>query len=195
MLSVKLRKEILDSKTEGELVKQIDIALAWHDYKFPEPNMPPSIGGLEGNPEWFFDHTYPTAVLKDIIYGIKEKLEGKAVGIWTLQGGMGSGKSHILLTIYHLFRNPKKAEEWLKHWNIYFRIPENAILIPIPLSAISVENLWDPVFKALGHQIEVREDDWPRGNKLKNAIENRTTIILIDEMDNWFDAKNENERA
>jgi len=196
MLAVKLRKEIEEAESEAELIKILNPVIGWQDFEMPtSPKATAVIGGLEGNPDWFFAHTYPTSVIKELIDGIRNKLEQKAPGIFPLYGKIGSGKSHAALTIYHLFVNQKRAENWLKKWNIYFRPPQDVTLIPIPLQTISVRNLWDPIFKVLGHDITVEEGDWPKHDLVRKAVGDKPTIILIDEIDNWFEAKSKQDKA
>jgi len=196
MLAVKLRKEIEEAESEVELIKILNPVIGWQDFELPKaPRAPASIGGLEGDPEWFFLHTYPTSVINELIDGIRNKLEGKAPGIFPLYGKIGSGKSHAALTIYHLFTNPKQGDIWLKKWNLFFRPPQDVTLIPLPLQTISVRNLWDPIFKVLGHEITVEEGDWPKHDFVRKAVGGKPTIILIDEIDNWFEAKSKQEKA
>lgn len=196
MLAVKLRKEIQEAESEVELIKILNPVIGWQDFEFPKtPRAPASIGGLEGDPEWFFLHTYPTSVINELIDGIRNKLEGKAPGIFPLYGKIGSGKSHAALTIYHLFTNPKQGDTWLKKWNLFFRPPQDVTLIPLPLQTISVRNLWDPIFKVLGYEITIEEGDWPKHDLVRKAVGDKPTIILIDEIDNWFEAKSKEEKA
>jgi len=54
------------------------------------------LDSLEKDAEWLFSHTFPTTVLQAILQEIQAKLEGKsAVGAFLLEGGLGSGKSHL----------------------------------------------------------------------------------------------------
>jgi len=196
MLAVKLRKEIEETESETELIKTLNPVIGWQDFELPKtPGASASIGGLEGDPDWFFSHTCPTSVIKELIDGIRNKLEGKAPGIFPLYGKIGSGKSHAALTIYHLFVNPKQADTWLKKWNLFFRPPQDVALIPLPLQTISVRNLWDPIFKVLGHEITIEEGDWPKHDLVRKAVSGKPTIILVDEIDNWFEAKSKQEKA
>jgi|GEM_PF-4860405 len=196
MLAVKLREEIATAENESQLVRNINPVISWENYQPPQgPDKPAEVGGVEGDPEWFFAHTYPTSVIKDVLEGIKEKINGKGPGVFPLDGYLGSGKSHILLTLYHIFRHPEKAKEWFEKWNIDFPEIENTIVIPIPLQDISYKDLWTPIFKALGVDIEVDDGDWPKAKEIKKAIGNKRVLILIDEIDNWYDAKDDREKA
>jgi len=196
MLAVKLREEIADAKSEAQLVRNINPVISWNDFKPPEgPDIPAKLGGLEGDPVWFFSHTYPTSVIKEVLEGIKEKIEGVGPGVFPLDGYLGSGKSHILLTLYHIFRHPEEALFWFKKWGIDFPEIEDTIVIPVPLQNVSYRDLWSPFFKALGKDIEIEEEDWPKPNLIKKAVGDKNVLFLIDEIDNWYDAKSSQEKA
>ena len=196
MLAVKLREEIADAKSESQLVRNINPVISWDDFKPTEgPDTPAQLGGLEGDPNWFFSHTYPTSVIKEVLKDTKEKIEGTGPGVFPLDGYLGSGKSHVLLTLYHIFRHPKEATEWFQKWGIDFPKIEDTIVIPVPLQNVSYKDLWIPFFKALGKDIDVEESDWPKSNQIKKAVGDKRVLMLIDEIDNWYDAKNNQEKA
>lgn len=70
---------------------------------------------IENNPQEFLKVTYPSSAIKITLEKIKEKLSGKShQGGFLLVGPYGSGKSHALITLYHLFNNPSLAEDWGK---------------------------------------------------------------------------------
>lgn len=196
MLAVTLREEIRSAKNESQLIRNINPIISWENFKLSEGlDKPAELGGLEGDPEWFFSHTYPTSVIKDILQDFKGKINGTVPGIFPLDGYLGSGKSHVLLTLYHIFHNFKRASNWFQEWKIDFPEIRDAIVIPIPLQHVSCKYLWEPIFKTLGKDIDVEEDDWPKEKQIKKALGNKTVIILIDEIDNWYDAKNSREKA
>jgi len=196
MIGIKLRQEIISARDEAELVRNINPVISWDDFTPPEgPDRPAKLGGVEGNPEWFFKHTYPTSVIREILNGLKDKSRGTAAGVFPLDGYLGSGKSHVLLTIYHIFRHPEKASEWLRRWDMEFPLLDQSIVIPMPLQSKSYKDLWTPIFKALGKEIDVEEEDWPKGKQLKRAVGDKRVAILIDEIDNWYDARKDQEKA
>jgi hypothetical protein len=59
----------------------------------------------------------------------------------------------------------------------------------------SYKDLWSPVLRALGKEVEVGDDDWPRGNLIRKIFSDRKVVILIDKIDTWFDAKPDQEKA
>lgn len=192
-----LRREIATVKDPRELSRLLNPVIGWSDFSPPGPNKPPSLGGFEGNPTWFFDHTFPTKAIKTIISGIKAKLERKAPGILPVKGYLGTGKSHLLLTIYHLLLNHEPAAKWLGRWKIDFEPHDDIIVIPIPLQAMRIANLWEPFFEVLQYPVEIASDDWPRRPEVAEAVKKAkaTVVFLIDELDTWYDAKSDQDQA
>ena len=196
MLKINLREEIIEAKNEEELINNINPVISWNNFKPTESlNKQATLGGLEGNPDWVFSHTYPTTVIKEVLNGIKDKLNKTGIGVFPLDGYLGSGKSHLLLTLYHIFSNYKDSLDWFKKWNIEFPEIENQIVIPIPLQNINYINIWDPIFSALGAKLELAEDDWPRAKAIQEIVADKQVLILIDEIDNWYDAKKKEDKA
>lgn len=194
-----LRREISTVKDPRELSRLLNPVIGWSGFSPPGPNKPPSLGGFEGDPYWFFDHTFPTRAIKTTIEGVAAKLDKKAPGILPIRGYLGTGKSHLLLTVYHLF-NPasrKYAMNWLKRWNIPFEPPEEGIIIPIPLQAMKVRNLWEPFFEVLQHETTVATDEWPKMTEVAEVVKKAKTpvVVLIDELDTWYEAKTPQDQA
>jgi len=194
-----LRREIASVKDPRELSRLLNPVIGWSGFSPPGPNRPPRLGGFEGDPSWFFDHTFPTKAIKTTISGARTKLDQKAPGILPTRGYLGTGKSHLLLTIYHLFNlaSRKHALNWLQRWEIDFKPPEQAILIPIPLQAMKVRNLWEPFFEVLQHETTVAEDDWPKMTEVAAVVKKAgmPVVVLIDELDTWYEAKSSQDQA
>ena len=195
--AIELRREISSVREPRELSRLLNPVIGWSDFSPPGPNKPPRLGGFEGDPSWFFDHTFPTKAIKNCISGIKTKLDKTAPGILPMKGYLGTGKSHLLVTIYHLFMNHGETVKWLRRWEIDFQPPDNAIVIPIPLQAMRIRNLWDPFFEVLQYPIEVASDDWPRKTEVAEVVKkvDVPVVVLIDELDTWYDAKSDQDKA
>ena len=126
---------------------------------------------LENNPKEFLQITYPSSAIKRALERIEEKLSGKShQGAFLLLGPYGAGKSHSLITLYHLFNNPSLAKEWGRRWNTEFELPENSKSIIISTRRYSGKFIWEPIFKLLGKE-----------NLLKN-VEMFPTVDQIEEL-------------
>lgn len=198
-LSLQLRREIANVRDPRELNRLLNPVIGWSEFAPPTPTEPPKLGGLEGDPTWFFNHTYPSTAIKETISRIKAKLEKRAPGIIPIRGFLGTGKSHLQLTIFHLLINAQQGKRWLERWNIDFEDVPKVKVVPIPLQskAMRIENLWEPFYSVLGQESKVKSDDWPRGEDVAEAVKEvgSPVVVLIDELDNWYDAKDTQGKA
>ena len=59
-------------------------------------------------PEKFFALTYPTHTLRELVKDVAGRLSGQSdKAVRQLELTYGGGKTHTLITLYHLFRNPE----------------------------------------------------------------------------------------
>ncbi|MFA0742675.1 MAG: hypothetical protein DFNUSKGM_002802, partial [Candidatus Fervidibacter sacchari] len=101
-------------------------------------------GQKEADGDFVLRVTYPTEPMKVLIQQVTEKLAGKThKGGIVVRGSYGSGKSHTLLTLFHLCADSKRANDWLSKWNIPFTFPENVRVAAVQLVAENAENLWE----------------------------------------------------
>jgi hypothetical protein len=149
-------------------------------------------GRRESDPNYVFRTTYPTAEIRNLLESVGEKLSGKrATGFFEILGGYGTGKSRILVFLWHLFKNNELAIEWTKNNNINLNLPRDVKLLAFNLLDENPAYLWEPIFKGLR-----REDlletvkDFPGYNLLKEALSNKGVVILIiDELEAWYRGK------
>jgi hypothetical protein len=86
-------------------------------------------------PEEFFALTYPTVALRDLARDVVQRLAGKnAKAVRQLELTYGGGKTHTLITLYHLAHDPK---------NLPTKLPTvkeftNHIGVPLPQTRIAV---------------------------------------------------------
>lgn len=80
---------------------------------------------LYEDPEKFFALTYPTFALRDLARDIAARLAGKSdKAVRQLEMTYGGGKTHTLITLHHLFRDPdrlpdlKTVREFRKHADV-----------------------------------------------------------------------------
>lgn len=149
----------------------------------------------ESSPDYIFSVTYPSNAIKNILQKISEKLSGKSKqGMFILSGGYGTGKSHILVFLYHLFSYPNKAETWLNRAKISFKVP-NAKVVAIQLldpGIKGIDYLWEPIFKELGKEQLLNEiKDFPTASLLREVFAGETVVILLDELEAWYEAKDD----
>ncbi|HDN81456.1 MAG TPA: ATP-binding protein [Methanomicrobia archaeon] len=145
---------------------------------------------LENNPKEFLRITYPSTAIREAVEKINEKLSGKSnQGAFLLVGPYGSGKSHTLITLFHLFNNPQLAKEWGKAWRMDIELPEESRSVIISTRRHDVDHLWEPIFKLLGREdILDKVKRFPTTDQIEEAIGEDTVAIFIDEIENWYGA-------
>jgi predicted RNA-binding Zn-ribbon protein involved in translation (DUF1610 family) len=139
--------------------------------------------------------TYPTNTLLTIINNTIEALSGDTdfnEGGQIIGGGYGSGKSHIELVIYHLFNSPELGEEWLNQHGISVRLPVNCLTAALQM--FNLDSDYDRLSEAVGDYLGI--DQWgddsslPTVHEIRDTLEGRPTLILIDEFERWFGMAN-----
>jgi hypothetical protein len=64
------------------------------------------------DPVEFYDKTHTTSVLEDLLVDVVETIGGHPSGnrVQRLQTGFGGGKTHLLLSVYHLINSPEEVQ-------------------------------------------------------------------------------------
>lgn len=167
------RKEVLEGNFQGVL----------QSHKVEEPG-----DRLENNPDKLFNATYPSNSLKNAFDGIRSKLSGRSSqGGFVLSGPKGSGKSHGLILLFHMFRNPEKANRWLEEWNIPFDIPTKAECIILSTRKVDPDLLWVPIFKRAGREDLLKQvKRYPTTDHIEELVGDKTMAIFLDEIETWY---------
>jgi hypothetical protein len=152
---------------------------------------------LENNPEEFFKITYPSSALKRALERINEKLCGVSnQGGILLVGPYGSGKTHVLISLFHAFKCPKISKRWLREWGVDLDISDSAKSVIISTRRYDVDLLWEPIFTLLGRKdilSEIRR--FPTVDQIEEVIGNSVCAIFIDEIENWYGSFNPQTQA
>lgn len=143
---------------------------------------------IETKPAEFMKISYPSQAIKNALMAIDKKIQGESnQGSFKLVGSYGSGKTHSLILLYHLFNNPKLANDWLRGWRIDVNFPENSRSVILSSQNFSGDHLWGPIFKMLGREDILEEiDKYPLINQIKEVVGEEVTAIFIDEIENWY---------
>jgi len=117
----------------------------------------------------FFNKTYLTKGLKNIIEVAKARLEGKSGdSVVQLQTPFGGGKTHTLIALYH------KAREW------------NANVVVFDGTAVNPKEVkpWEELERQLTEKIEITKGNISPGKEklIKLLSENSPVLILVDEL-------------
>jgi hypothetical protein len=144
---------------------------------------------LENRPEKLFEVTYPSPSIERIVERMRQKLQGAIQqGGFLLIGPFGSGKTHALITLYYVFKEPAMGSVWLKGHGIA-PLPEgdsNAVILSAQEDQPTY--LWETIFAKAGRADLIEQvQDYPTISLLQEFIGDRTLAIFIDEIEDWYD--------
>ncbi len=164
------------------------------------------------DPAKFFERTYFSSGLSEVLAGaVRRLVEGGGDAVYLLHTGFGGGKSHTLVAIYHIARNPSRSLDSVKLRRFLeergLRLPQDlrvavsvfdgAALDPVSLRRrYGAPNPWVFIMRELAEAIGdgglAREVDEYRDavpghdelSRLFSAIESRgfKPVVLIDEL-------------
>jgi len=148
--------------------------------------------------------TFPSQALLNLLQRLQVSLAADSTadrkGNFICSGGYGSGKSHLLLALYHLLSNQDTAKEWLAQHQIEFSPPDDAKVILLPMNQItnpdgsSVDYLWEPIFEALGYTgFNHTGANFPAAKHIKEAVQGRHVFLIIDEIERWYMPQSQNQ--
>lgn len=145
----------------------------------------------EKNAKRILEITYPTNTLSTIIKNTAETLWSDSdfnEGGQIIGGGYGSGKSHIELVIYHLFDSPELGQQWLDEQGISVELPTNTRTAALQM--FNLDNNYNRLSEAVGDYLGI--DQWgdgtslPTVHEIRDTLQGRPTLVLIDEFERWF---------
>jgi hypothetical protein len=179
---VKLRPEVVEGNLHGIISLY---ALLGQDSAF------------ECDPQRVFPATYPSAALKRLLHRLRTSLSARDAdrkGNFVISGGYGSGKSHLLLTLYHVLAHRDHARSWLSEHEIDFDPAQDAVVVLMPMTNLTqpdsdapVEYLWTPIFAALGYDgFHHTGNNFPTIVDLRKAVAKRQVFLIVDEIERWF---------
>lgn len=147
----------------------------------------------EGAADEFFDKNFVTGGMERLLREGLQRLNGKSTqAVFELRQAMGGGKTHSMLALGLLARNP----------HLYGRVPakitegmkgEKARVVAIHGRAISPEHfMWGDIAEQLGKKESFSRfwrdgADAPRENDWIELIGDEPTLILLDELPPYFD--------
>jgi hypothetical protein len=144
----------------------------------------------EQDAERILQITYPTETLTSIIERTAEKFDPSSSvseGAHIVGGEFGSGKSHIELVLYHLLSSPELGQQWLDEKGIEATLPSDAQTAALQM--LNLDRDYDKLHVAVGDYLDI--DEWQEGNppgvhEIRDRLEDRPTVVFIDEFERWF---------
>ena len=170
---MKPRKEIVEGKFQGVIQS--------HKVDSKEDR-------IESNPEKLFRVTYISSALKRALERVNEKLTGISnQGAILIVGPYGAGKTHGLITLYHILKEPQIAQNWLRNWKVETTLPSSTKTCIISTRRYDVDFLWEPIFSKLGREdMPGKIKRFPTVDQIEEVVGDDTCTIFIDEIENWY---------
>jgi hypothetical protein len=140
---------------------------------------------IEARPADFLDLTYPTADVRRVLTTIDRRFteQSGAPGLFLFEGLKGSGKSHLLLMVYHLFSNRPAAHGWLDRHGLKCRVPHDAVVVINKFTDLPLHSIWDFVFERLTGKPPPRSGLQPGLDDVRAALGNRSLVLILDELE------------
>jgi hypothetical protein len=185
MLGLSLREEFRGSRLKGTAI---------------ELSNENNTGATQIAAPSFLDITYPT---HDLLKGIEAigPDQGRPV---VVIGERGLGKSHLLATLFHAVHDPASTRAWLNAWAITLGDPrigaiplrDGMLVIGESLHRQRYKFLWGLLLDRHPYGAYIRgkwegmgigKTDIPSDELILQLLQNRPTMLLLDEFQTWFD--------
>jgi hypothetical protein len=139
---------------------------------------------IEARPDAFFQLTYPTSDVKKVLDEINVRFSSlkESSGLFLFEGLKGSGKSHLLLMIYHLFKNHQIALEWLNENGLSCKISQDTVVIINKFTDDPHDSIWNMIFEALGAEAK-KGMTHPKLAEFEKALGDKKIILIFDELE------------
>ena len=141
---------------------------------------------IERDPSQFLNLTFPSEDLRTMLQALSRRFSSNEVegnGLILAEAVKGLGKSHALLTTYHLFANPEPAKNWMANLGYAWTPPENPLII---IKKFTDEYLpFDSLWTALDQDLKVgwSPNHFPSLDELRSALLGKHLILVFDELE------------
>lgn len=141
---------------------------------------------IEREPGLFFELTYPSEDLQVMLRALCSRFAGDEVegnGVYLAEAVKGLGKSHALLTAFHLFVSGDAAIKWVKEKGYIWNPPLKPCVIIRKFTDeyLPFDSLWSVVDRDLdagwGH------DHSPSLDEFRTALGERHLVLIFDELE------------
>lgn len=140
---------------------------------------------LESRPDAFLNLTYPTADIRRVVERLNDRFSGRGdtSSLFLFEGLKGSGKSHLLVLIYHLLKHPTEGARWLAQHNLSLALPANTAVVAHKYTDRPLLRLWDFIFDEAGLPVRGRYEVYPDDRQVLEAVGDRQLIVILDELE------------
>jgi len=144
---------------------------------------------LENSPQRLLEVTFPSSPIERIIELVSQKLSSEnQQGGFLLIGPFGSGKTHALLTLYHIFNDLESGNNWLQKHSLGPLPSVQSTAVMLSAQEDQPEYLWQTIFTKAGREDLLDQvQEYPTISTLQQLVGDRTLAIFIDEIEDWYD--------
>ena len=177
-----------DEIISGDL-KQHKFAVELHQF------LKKSADPVYQDPALFFENTYLTNQMKGMVKDTLLRLDrNEGVPVTVIDTGFGGGKTHTLLLMHHIFKNPSIGFEYISKFNLdketnTKKIPDVNV-IAIDCRDVKKNTLWGEIADRLGKYEQFKEYDEKRKpvNNLDDlkSLFDKPTLLMIDELPHYL---------
>lgn len=139
---------------------------------------------IEARPRDFLDLTFPTSDVRYVLENLHQRFNDnkRSAGLYLFEGYKGSGKSHLLLLIHHLAKNPVLAREWLTRYNLQCDLPDEILVIVHKFTDFPLYAIWDLIINPNGTSGSSGHER-PNLDQLRAAIKGKHIFLILDELE------------
>lgn len=144
---------------------------------------------VESDTKQFLKRTLTTPGLRKSLRILRDSLSGEDPrGTHLLGGPFGTGKSHQMIVMYHCFNAPSVARTRFDDIEGFGdALPDDATTVPVSLQYSQPDQLWDPLFDALGEDPgSFEEGGFPVIEDIVEAAGGETVALFVDELERWY---------
>ncbi|MFQ5633293.1 MAG: hypothetical protein ACE5I1_31395 [bacterium] len=140
---------------------------------------------IESRPEDFFELTFPTSDIRTVLENLHQRVNSseRTAGLFLLEGYKGSGKSHLELLVYHLFKNPQVAATWLNKHKLTCTLPQDAIVLIHKFTDFPLDSIWELILSNLGVESRSLRERVPNLDEFRQALNGRRLVLIFDELE------------
>jgi hypothetical protein len=142
---------------------------------------------LEARPDDFLDLTYPTADVRAVIENLNARFtdarRARTAGLYLFEGLKGSGKSHLLVLVYHLFKASGAAKDWLRRHGLACNLPSDVIVIENKFTDFPLFSIWDFIFERVTGSTLGKRVIQPSLQEVREALGDRRVVLIFDELE------------
>ncbi len=140
---------------------------------------------LENDPARFFSLTYPTADIRQVVDELDRRFnsEQQTAGLYLFEGLNGTGKSHLLLFVYHLFHSRREAAAWLSRHGLQCRLPDDAVVVANKFTDLPPASIWAFICERLRLPHTDGTLAHPDQAEAEQALAGRRLVFIFDELE------------